>query len=72
MKKDYQKIELTRKKLLQSSKKIKIEDFGAGSCINQNQTRKIKDIAKNSSKREKYGKLLHRIVKFYESKIFLN
>ena len=69
--KDYQKIELTRKKLLRSSKKIKIQDFGAGSCINQNQTRKIKDIAKNSSKRKKYSQLLHRIVKFYESKNIL-
>ena len=69
--KDYKKIEITRKKLFQSSKKIKVQDFGAGSLINQNQTRKIKDIAKNSSKRKKYGQLLHRIVKFYKSKNIL-
>ena len=47
---------------------IFITDFGAGSSINKSNKRKIKDIAKNSSKNSKYGELLYRIVEFYKPK----
>ncbi len=61
-----QNIEQLRKKLCQSNKSIEITDFGAGSNINKSTRRKIKDIAKNSAKNSKFGKLLYRIVKFYK------
>ena len=61
-------IEALRKELCQSKKEIQITDFGAGSIINNSKTRKIKDIAKNSAKNEKFGRLLYRIIKFYRPK----
>ena len=62
------KIESLRKELCQSEKEIQITDFGAGSTINNSKTRKIKDIAKNSAKNAKFGKLLYRIIQFYKPK----
>ena len=41
---------------------ITIEDYGAGSRVNNSNTRKIKDIAKNTLKSPKYGQLLFRLV----------
>jgi len=57
-----------RKELCQSEKEIQITDFGAGSTINNSKTRKVKDIAKNSAKNAKFGKLLYRIIQFYKPK----
>tara|TARA_B100001758_G_C18394734_1_gene605169 strand:+ start:1385 stop:2170 length:786 start_codon:yes stop_codon:yes gene_type:complete len=57
-----------RKDLCRSKKVITITDFGAGSKINKSNRRKVKDIAKNSSKNSKFGKLLYRMVKFYKPK----
>ena len=64
-------IEELRKRLCQSEKIIKISDFGAGSHVNNAKKRKIKDIAKNSAKNAKFGKLLYRIIKFYKPKNIL-
>jgi predicted O-methyltransferase YrrM len=61
-------IDAIRKELCQSDKEIQITDFGAGSTINNSKTRKIKDIAKNSAKNAKFGKLLYRIIQFYKPK----
>ena len=54
-----------REKLCQSEQIIQITDFGAGSNINPSTNRKIKDVAKNSAKNSKFGKLLYRIIQFY-------
>jgi predicted O-methyltransferase YrrM len=61
-------IEQLRKELCQSEETIKITDFGAGSHVNDNKTRKVKDVAKNSAKNAKFGKLLYRIVKYFKPK----
>ena len=58
-------IEQLRRDLCKSEDTIKITDFGAGSHVNDNKTRKIKDVAKNSAKNSKFGKLLYRITQFY-------
>ena len=50
-------IESLRKELCKSEDTIKITDFGAGSHVNNNKTRKIKDVTKNSAKNAKFGKL---------------
>lgn len=60
------KIEQLRSQLYNSNIIIEITDFGAGSHINKSKKRKIKDIAKNSAKNSKFGKLLYRIVQFYK------
>lgn len=58
----YQDIESIRAKLLLTDMEITIEDHGAGSKVNKANTRKIKDIAKNSLKAPKYAQLLFRLV----------
>ena len=65
------RIEQLRKELCRSDQTIKITDFGAGSHINDSKTRKIKDVAKNSAKNSKFGKLLYQIVKYYKPKNIL-
>ena len=62
-------IELLRSNLHKNNHFINITDFGAGSKINKNKKRKIKDIAKNSSKNKKYGQLLFRISEYFKPKI---
>ena len=52
--------------MCENNKLISVKDFGAGSNINKNKERKIKDIAKNSSKNKKFGELLYRIVKHFK------
>ena len=59
-------IESLRISLCENNKLISVKDFGAGSNINKNKERKIKDIAKNSSKNKKFGELLYRIVKHFK------
>ena len=61
-------IEALRKELCKQKRTIKITDFGAGSSINDSKNRKVKDIAMNSAKNEKFGKLLYRIIRFYKPK----
>tara|TARA_R110002050_G_scaffold297339_2_gene458649 strand:- start:61441 stop:62229 length:789 start_codon:yes stop_codon:yes gene_type:complete len=55
-----------RKKLLNDTREILITDLGAGSTINPSKTRPVKDVAKNSSKHSKYGRLFYRMVQFYQ------
>jgi len=62
------KIEQLRKKLCKSDQNIKITDFGAGSHINNSKNRQVKDVAKNSAKNSKFGKLLYRIIQYYKPK----
>ena len=66
-----QSIETLRKELCKSEREIQITDFGAGSTINNSKTRKVKDVAKNSAKNAKFGKLLYRIIQFYKPKNIL-
>jgi len=58
----YEDIESIRAKLLLTDMEITIEDHGAGSKVNKSNTRKIKDITKNTVKAPKYGQLLFRLV----------
>jgi len=61
-------IELLRKELFKSEKIIEITDFGAGSSINDNRKRAVKDVARNSAKDVKFGQLLYRICHFLRPK----
>ena len=66
--KSIEEIQHLRNRLSQSEQVINITDFGAGSNINPSTKRKIKDIAKNSSKNSKFGILLYNIISFYKPK----
>ena len=65
------KIDHLRQRLYRSEKTITINDFGAGSQINNSKKRNVRDIAKNSAKNAKLGKLLYRITEFYNVKNIL-
>ncbi len=61
----YQSIENIRQLMLLEQKELLIEDFGAGSRVKKENTRKICDIARSSLKPKKFGQLLFRLVDFY-------
>ncbi|MFN6944007.1 MAG: O-methyltransferase [Cytophagaceae bacterium] len=69
---DFDQIENLRKELLQSSKKVKITDLGAGSRINNNTTRSIADIARNSEKSKSLARLLYRLANHTRPKIIVD
>jgi predicted O-methyltransferase YrrM len=62
----YKLIQLYKKSLYNSSQILEIEDSGSGSTHFTSNTRRIKDIARNSSTRPKYGKLLARLIAYYK------
>lgn len=65
---EYQDIENLRKKLLHNDKTITITDLGAGSLVNNNKQKKIKDLAKNALKPKKLAQLLYRLAKEFKPK----
>jgi predicted O-methyltransferase YrrM len=62
----FEEIENLRSELLQNNTTIEIEDFGAGSLHNKNNTRRISEIAKNAGRSKKHGELLFRIANYFE------
>jgi predicted O-methyltransferase YrrM len=67
----YEAIEQVRQKLLLNKEKITVEDFGAGSAVHKSRERTIRDIARHSAKKPKYGQLLFRIAEHYDCKKIL-
>jgi predicted O-methyltransferase YrrM len=61
-KKVYREIENIRKQLLADNKMITVTDLGAGSLVNNNQQKKVSDIARNALKPPKLAQLLYRLV----------
>lgn len=66
----YEKLEPVRVQLLRDKTKLKIEDFGAGSRVNNASEKTVHAIAKSAVMPEKYVRLVYRIVhKFHPEKI---
>ena len=68
---DYEELKALRKMLLKSEQQIEILDLGAGSRVNKSNLRKIKTIAKNAEKPEKFAKLFNRLIKRFQPKTIL-
>lgn len=68
---DYPGLKSLREELLASNEQIEILDLGAGSRINRSNLRKIKTIAKNAEKPEKFGKLFHRLIRHFQPESIL-
>jgi|GEM_PF-10957 len=62
----FEEIENLRKKLYKNRTIIEITDFGAGSRIYKTNQREIRQIAKSAEKNPKFGKLLFRLIKYFE------
>lgn len=60
---DYKNIEKQRKKLFNDESLITVTDLGAGSHLNKNRTKKVKDIAKNALKSPALAQLIYRLAK---------
>jgi predicted O-methyltransferase YrrM len=60
-KKVYDEIEALRKQLLNDNRTIHVIDLGAGSRVNNDQTKKISDIARNALKPPRLAQLLYRL-----------
>jgi len=65
---DYDQLTKLKQRLLKDSRTISITDLGAGSIINKNPARLVNDIAKNSSKPDKYVRLFYRMVQYFQPK----
>lgn len=65
------KIELLRKKLLQSPETIEISDLGAGSSITAAKKRRVSKIAANSLTKASFSRLLYRLIRYMEAKTIL-
>lgn len=61
----FEQIEAIRNDLLHSKEKITVQDLGAGSRVNKNSQRRIKDIARHSLKNAKTAQLLFRLVNHF-------
>jgi len=68
---DYSYLKSLRKELLASNEEIEILDLGAGSRVNKSNLRKIKTIAKNAEKPERFGKLFHRLIRHFQPESIL-
>ena len=62
----FDSIELLKQRLLDNQKTISVTDYGAGSTKLKNNIRKISEIARISSQKEKYGRLLFRLVEHFK------
>jgi len=58
---DYKSIEQLRASLLQDSKSITITDLGAGSHVNNNKQKQVKQLAKNALKPASLAQLIYRL-----------
>lgn len=62
------RIEELRKSLLRNTSKVNVEDLGAGSLHNDNSTKSIAEIAKNSLSPDTLSKLYQHIIQYNDSK----
>ncbi len=62
----FQRIEAIRKQLLQDHSEIEVQDFGAGSRINNSPKRSVRHIAHNAEKPVKFARLLFRLVQCFK------
>jgi predicted O-methyltransferase YrrM len=62
----YDQVEALRRQLLANSGVLEVEDFGAGSAIQNTRRRTIARIAMHAAKSRKFSQLLFRIVNYYK------
>jgi len=69
---EYKQIEQYRQSLKQNNTILQISDYGAGSKRNNtSENRKVKDIANHSLKSKKYGQLIFRLARYFESLVII-
>ncbi len=64
----FRSIRTVGKQLRRNRNLIQITDYGAGSRINASNQRKISDVARNSQKQGRFGRLLFRLIQRFNAK----
>ncbi|HSF44501.1 MAG TPA: class I SAM-dependent methyltransferase [Chitinophagaceae bacterium] len=67
----YERPELYKKKLLDDETLLDVQDFGAGSSSVKTRERRVSEIARTSSKHQRYSRLIYRIASYYQCKYIL-
>lgn len=67
----YSQVENLRQQLLKDQTLLTVQDFGAGSSVDNTDQRSISSIAKNAAKPPRFGQLLYRMVRYYQPKTIL-
>ncbi len=67
----FRPIRALRQRLLKNRHSIEVTDYGAGSRINRSNRRRISDIARNSQKPTRFGRLLFRLVQHFKARTVL-
>jgi predicted O-methyltransferase YrrM len=62
---EFEAIQQIRAAMQQSRELIEITDFGAGSKVNASRKRMVRDVARNSEKSPRLGRLFHRIIRHF-------
>ncbi|HWR32182.1 MAG TPA: class I SAM-dependent methyltransferase [Chitinophagaceae bacterium] len=65
------RVENLRKQLMNNSRSLVVEDFGAGSGLLKTNQRSIQSITRYTAKSKKYGQLMYRIAQFYQPQTIL-
>ncbi|SOD77971.1 O-methyltransferase [Spirosoma fluviale] len=65
-------IQNLRRELRKSRQLVTIADLGAGSKINSSRQRSIGDIARNSQKSARFGRLLFRLIQRFSAKVIVD
>jgi len=68
----FRPIRAIRNQLRKNRHSIQITDYGAGSRINASNRRKIGDVARNSQKQGRFGRLLFRLIQQFEAKTVID
>ena len=71
-KKQLAPIQFLTRELRRNRRLITIVDYGAGSKVNASRQRTIGDIARNSQKSPRFGRLLFRLIQRFESKTIVD
>jgi predicted O-methyltransferase YrrM len=65
-------VQSLRRELRRSRQLITIADYGAGSKVNPSRQRMIGDIARNSQKSSRFGRLLFRLIQRFEARTIVD
>ena len=68
----FKPIQKLRKELRKNRQLITITDFGAGSKVNAAQQRTVGDVARNSQKSARFGRLLYRLIHRFEARTIID
>ena len=63
---DFTRIEAIRQQMLQSREQIHVTDYGAGSKVNASPVREVRDVAQNSKKSARLGRLFYRLIQQFD------